>query len=233
MNLYDYLSSLAYCGVSAKLPHFDEVGFNYRFEGKTAMVDTQDVIIPRQVHGTELVDANRMKSSRALDADAIFTSQNHLIGVETADCLPVLIGSRDGSIVMAVHAGWRGMSQGILLRSVVALKRSIQPENILVGLGPCIGPASFEVGPEVVQEFKDGPLDFSEAELMSILTKGKNDRWYMDLSVAACITLAKNGIPARNVGVVRSCTFANPTFWHSFRRDGKKAGRNLAWIRRL
>jgi YfiH family protein len=215
------------------LPHFDELGFNYGFEGKASAIKLDEVLRPKQVHGTEIVDANRMSVSGAYESDAIYTSNKEVIGVVTADCLPILICARDGAVVMAIHAGWRGMSQGILLRCIVALKRQTEAKNLLIAIGPCIGPANYEVGPEVIAAFKDGPLDFSEAELAAILIKGKDDRWHLDLAVAGCLTMAKNGVPAENVGVVRSCTYANSTFWHSYRRDGKKAGRNLTWIRRL
>lgn len=100
-----------------------------------------------QIHGDTVVEA---KGERTLTADACYTNQpNMACAVLTADCLPVLLCSSDGQEVAAVHAGWRGLTQGIIGKTVQ--KFQALPENIHAFLGPCIGPSHFEVGIEVME----------------------------------------------------------------------------------
>ena len=103
-----------------------------------------------QVHGT--VAVNLDKRPKISQGDAAYSRQpGNVCAVMTADCLPVLFCDRQGSVVAAAHAGWRGLLAGVLESAVSAMQ--VAPENILAWLGPAIGPACFEVGSEVRDAF--------------------------------------------------------------------------------
>ena len=99
----------------------------------------------RQVHGTAVVEAD---PSRIAEADGSWTSTPGIACTSmTADCLPALFCNRAGTRVAAAHAGWRGLAAGVLEAACESL--AAEPGEVLVWLGPAIGPQAFEVGPEV------------------------------------------------------------------------------------
>ena len=103
-----------------------------------------------QVHGIKVIDA--AQSTCLQNADASFTTKANVVCVTmTADCLPVLLCDQAGTVVAAVHAGWRGLCDGVIEAAVN--KFSVVPSEILAWLGPAIGPNAFEVGEDVRQQF--------------------------------------------------------------------------------
>ena len=107
-----------------------------------------------QVHGARVVEAESAQKS-SVEADAIVTSDVHCAAsVRVADCVPVLLASRDGRRVAAVHAGWRGVVAGVVMRAVERLcAGGFSPAEIVAAVGPCIGFDAFEIGAEVVEQF--------------------------------------------------------------------------------
>lgn len=140
----------------------------------------------------------------------------------TADCLPVLFCNRAGTRVAAAHAGWRGLAGGVLETTLDAL--AVPGEELLVWLGPAIGPAAFEVGPEVREAFVAQHVDAAEA-----FTPSRNaGRFMADLYQLARIRLAAVGVDAVYGGGL--CTFSDARFY-SYRRAAR-TGRfaSLVWI---
>jgi YfiH family protein len=106
-----------------------------------------------QVHGTTVVEAQHYPA--APEADACYSrSSDWACVVRTADCLPLLLCSRSGDEVAAVHAGWRGLADGVIEATLVQLNTA--PEDLLAWMGPAIGPDNFEVGAEVRSAFLKG-----------------------------------------------------------------------------
>lgn len=173
-----------------------------------------------QVHGSEVVDADRIAGARA-DA-SVARCSGTVCAVLTADCLPVLFCSRQGDVVAAAHAGWRGLAAGVLARTVERM--ACPPAEILAWLGPAIGPASFEVGPEVRAVFA-APLPRAE----EAFRPGRDDRLMADIYRLARLALARAGVTAVYGGGL--CTVGQPGLFHSYRRDGR-TGRmaSLVWI---
>lgn len=173
-----------------------------------------------QVHGTQVVNA--ANSTRVPDADASFSTQKNVVCVTmTADCLPVLLCDTAGTVVAAVHAGWRSLCDGVIESTVSAM--SANPQDIIAWFGPAIGPNSFEVGSEVRAQFiaKD-----AQAESAFI---ANGDKYLGDL-----YQIAKQRL--NNLGVMRidggdMCTFTDKEHFFSFRRDGA-TGRmaTLIWL---
>lgn len=177
-----------------------------------------------QVHGSQVVRVDQL--SEQLDppvADAAVCDQaGAACAILTADCLPVLFASADGSRVAAAHAGWRGLAGGVLEATIAAL--AIPTRQLLAWLGPAIGPDHFEVGPEVRAAFMS--LDPSAATAFRINQRG---RWQADLYRLARQHLNRAGIDAV-YGGGRS-TFAEAEAFFSYRRDGQ-CGRmaTLIWL---
>ena len=190
-----------------------------------------------QVHGVDVVQL----SDHSLDGerfDACFTTEAGLAcTVMVADCLPVLMCSRQGAWVAAAHAGWRGLAgQGgvgvleALLRRVWALPAMggarAEASDILVWLGPCIGPQAFEVGPEVRAAFV---AEWPEAA--DCFVPARHGKWLADLAGLARQRLARLGIGQvfGNNSTAPWCTVGNPERFFSHRRD-RISGRMAACI---
>lgn len=174
----------------------------------------------RQVHGIGVVDAGA--TSDTPEADASFTCTAEVVcAVLAADCLPVLLCNSEGTIVAAVHAGWRGLAAGIVERAIATLPA--RTSEIIAYLGPAIGPQAFEVGPEVRQAFTAAQR---EAEAAFSPHGGK---WLADLYLLARLRLASVGVTRVFGGGL--CTFSDSNRFFSHRRDGT-TGRmaSLIWL---
>jgi hypothetical protein len=174
----------------------------------------------KQVHSPDVVAAD---PARVLTADASWTATpGTACAVLTADCLPALFCDRAGTRVAAAHAGWRGLAGGVLENTVAAL--GVAPVELLVWLGPAIGPASFEVGPEVREAFVS-----QHAQAEQAFTASRNAGKFMaDIYALARIRLAAIGVDAVYGGGLD--TFADPRFF-SYRRAAR-TGRfaSLVWL---
>ena len=184
----------------------------------------------RQVHGTAIADLDAGYDGSAADG-SVARTPGTVCAVLTADCLPVLLADRDARVVAAVHAGWRGLSAGVIEAAVVALR--IEPESVLAWLGPAIGSRAFEVGGEVVAAFCDpdpGAAEcFVSCTKMSTkmgANKSTNMKWRADLYALARRKLARAGVSAIYGG--GRCTLSESEFFHSYRRDGAGASGRMA-----
>lgn len=175
-----------------------------------------------QVHGTAVLNAAQVAG--APQADASVALQPGVVSVVmTADCLPVLLCDRAGSVVAAAHAGWRGLLDGVLERTVEAMA---QPAGeLLAYLGPAIGPTAFEVGNEVRQAFVAHSAQASEA----FLPGASAGKWLADLYLLARQRL--NGVGVNAVYGGHDCTYSDAERFFSYRRDGV-TGRmaSLIWL---
>ncbi len=171
-----------------------------------------------QVHGTHVVDAE--ETNCIPDADASFSKKTHVVCVSmTADCLPVLLCDDAGTVVTAIHAGWRGLCDGVIEASVKALQ--VNAVNLMAWLGPAIGPQAFQVGAEVRAQFiaKD-----TQAESAFIQ---HGDQYLGDLYKIARQRLYHLGITRVYGGNL--CTYTDSARFFSFRRDGE-TGRMATFI---
>ncbi len=161
-------------------------------------------------------------------ADATFTNERQQVCIViTADCLPILICDQRGTEVAAIHAGWRGLAAGIIENTVAQLRQS--PENLLVWLGPAIGPTKFEVGNDVYDVFVNKNT-INTAAFTEIGYKNKEQKWLANLYKLATIRLQQQGITRIYGGDF--CTYTQEELFFSYRRDQKKTGRmaSVIWI---
>jgi len=187
----------------------------------------EPLLVPKQVHGATILNAEQ--ASLGQEGDAIYTRQKGVaIGVRTADCLPILFYSKQSDFIMAMHAGWKGFTKGIISEGIQSAKSAgILPGELNIFIGPAIGREAFEVGPEVVEAF--AALLLSEALYVSV-SKGARDRWHVDLQVAAALELTRFGILPCSIQVLRICTKSSLNY-HSKRREESGFGHNYTIIK--
>lgn len=181
-----------------------------------------------QVHGTRVLDLSAaLYPSDPPEADASIANRpDQVCTIMTADCLPVLLADGRGTQVGAAHAGWRGLAQGVIEKTVAAM-RAAGADQLTAWLGPAIGPEAFEVGDEVRRAFAHlGP----GADASFVPLAGKPDKFLADLPALARLALQSVGVTHISGG--DQCTVSHPTKFYSFRRDritGRMA--SLIWIR--
>src|SRR5690606_16264994 len=152
-----------------------------------------------QVHGTQVINA--ATASCVPTADAAFAvGSNTVCAVMTADCLPILLCDRSGTVVAAVHAGWRGLLHGVIEASVSAMQKI--PAELMAWLGPAIGPTAFEVGDEVREAF----LAYDPATEKIFIRHGEG-KWLADIYQLARMRLRKSGVESVYGG--DSCTYSD------------------------
>ncbi|MGJ0430978.1 peptidoglycan editing factor PgeF [Methylobacter sp.] len=171
-----------------------------------------------QIHSNKAVDAGKTQS--LVQADASYTDEAGIVcAVLTADCLPLLVCNAEGSRIAAIHAGWRGLLSGVIGNTVTAMGN----QDLLVWLGPAIGPACFEVGAEVREAFIEKSAGFATA-----FKECGNGKWLADIYQLARSDLAGLGIDRIYGGNL--CTVTDHERFYSYRRD-KETGRmaTLIW----
>ena len=172
-----------------------------------------------QVHGVDVVDADKLQHPVKADA-AVAHNPGSVCAVMVADCLPVLLTDRAGSVVAAAHAGWRGLAAGVLENTVRAMGTA--SDELLAFLGPAIGPTAFEVGADVRDAFLA-----RNADAASAFVARDPGKWRADLFALARQRLRAIGVTHIHGGGL--CTYSDPQRFFSHRRD-KTTGRMAALI---
>jgi len=196
-------------------------------------VGRQALYTATQVHGVKVVEVNvgdDIESVERIEADGLLTcAADVAVGVRTADCVPVLFAAKDGSLVGAVHAGWRSAAGNILGAFVdAAAAKGVAPDQLVAAVGPAIGVDHFEVGPEVVEAFEQlgGELGVDVGPLVRHFDD-KNP--HFDLKGFCAELLRARGV---DVDLLDGDTFADAETYFSHRRDQGRTGRMLAAIAR-
>ncbi len=180
-----------------------------------------------QVHGTEVVLAEAAGCRTVADA-CISRRKNTVCVVMTADCLPVLLCDRGGTVVGAAHAGWRGLANGVLEATVNAM--DVEPECLIAWLGPAIGPTAFEVGSEVRDIFMAHNSAAATAFALSPLMgegRGEGEKYLANIYQLARQRLQALGVTQISGG--EFCTYTERERFFSYRRDGV-TGRMASFI---
>lgn len=172
-----------------------------------------------QVHGVEVLGVPHTVTQSAC-ADASFSrTPGDACAVLTADCLPVLFCSRAGDVVAAAHAGWRGLLGGVLENTVAAM--GVDPGQLLAWLGPAIGPALFEVGPEVRAAFlaAAGPAHLAQTDACFVPSSSTAGHYMANLYALARLRLA--ALDSGSIYGGEFCTVTEKDRFFSYRRDGR------------
>lgn len=164
---------------------------------------------PVQTHSTRVVcvDADTEVDLRGVDG-VVTADDRLLIGVHTADCLPLLLADPDSGVVGAVHCGWRGIVGGIVGEALCAMAAA-GARRLVAAMGPCICQTCFEVGPEVAERFEVAAVD--------ILRRGGKP--HVDLARAVALQLRRSGVD--RIELPPACSRCSPELY-SVRRQGRE-----------
>jgi len=192
---------------------------------KLTSISKKNIYLPVQKHTNKIhVLDSDLKS---VVADAVLTEKRGLlIGVQVADCVPILLYDRDKKVIGAVHAGWRGTAAQILKNTIKTMQERFfsSSEDMLIAIGPSIRQCCYEVGDdvktavEVATRFREG--DYYK----------KNGKWFIDLSSANKIQALSMGILQQNIWQSDECTFCNPDKFYSYRYTKNSLGRQGGFI---
>ncbi len=191
------------------------------------------VITVNQVHGENIVriDAQGLiggkTGPRTVEADAMITNARGIaIGVETADCVPILLFDPGISAVAAVHAGWRSTVKKIVQKAVGRMRDEFgsDPSKMIAAIGPAIGPECYEVDEPVMASVRNAFPFWKD-----VATSRGNDSWNLDLVKTNMLELAQTGLAEGNIHSVGMCTSCRKDLFYSFRAEGR-TGRMLSVI---
>lgn len=227
------------CTVLASASDFSLVTFNHdnplgdqcKKHIEQLIQPCQPIIWLRQVHGKRIIQVPVKDSSGNVcslmnpEADGVFTYNKRAVcAVITADCLPIAFSNKNGTQIGVVHAGRKGLQNGIITEMVKEFK--IQPEEIFAWIGPGIAAESYRISSDIREEF----LELSSA-YESVFTDCGEGQYLMDLYEVARIQLEVNGLKKEHVSGGTWNTFSDKRF-HSARRDKGLAGRmaTIAWM---
>lgn len=182
-----------------------------------------DMFLTKQVHkdrAIRVLSKDSVADIAAQEADALWTTELGVcVGVKTADCAPVLVWDSANRFVAAIHAGWRGAALGIVPKTLrlIAEELGLELSDCEAAIGPCIGAAVYEVGPEVTAQV---PAEF--------IKPGQGDRAYLDLRSFVASQLSTLGIS--KIEISSHCTNSEPENFYSARRGD--TGRQYSWVSR-
>ena len=200
-------------------------------------IPLSDFTIPKQVHsGKVTIVTEKMRGYGAADLDTAVEATDAMITdvprlcltVLAADCVLVLFYDPQNKIIAAVHAGWRGTVKLAAQNTAETLKQEFNcdPTELLVGIGPSIGPCHYEVGPEVITQVED---TFGSTNGY-ISAETSDDKGYFNLWEANKQQIIQAGIPAQNIEVAQICTYCNAHLFFSERHQKGRTGRFGAGI---
>ena len=176
----------------------------------------------KQIHSS-IVSTPAERSNhpnRPIEADGIVTTKpDEVLAIMTADCLPVLFAANDGSVIGAAHAGWRGLSSGVLENTVdamLSLSPHLSSADLFAYLGPAIGPSIYEVGEDVFKTFQESSIKPNGNDFVAI--PNKHGKYLVNLYSLAKARLKLVGIDRVDGG--GSCTYLDQDRFFSYRRDG-------------
>lgn len=188
---------------------------------RAAGLSPESLVLAEQVHGTRVV---RASPGELPEADALWTDAAETwVGIRTADCVPILLCSEDGTRVAAVHSGWRGTAGRIAEAAVATLAREgTPPATLRAAIGPCIGVCCYEVGEDLAARFTDA--------FGADVVRREGPRPHLDLRLAVRRTLEQAGVTGASIEDVPGCNACDARRFFSHRRDRGGTGRHLAFI---
>jgi polyphenol oxidase len=198
---------------------------NRRLLASHAGYDPDQLQIMRHVHGTSVWKVGEPTPDPAEFDGLVCDRPGPVLGAFAADCIPLLFADPIARVIGSAHAGWRGTVGGVASNVVARMvELGAHPEHIRVALGPSIGPCCFEVGPEVVAQFRD-----AFGDLQGMVVQGPLKE-HIDLRVAMRTQLEKCGVHSEHIDDAPPCTRCEHERFYSYRRDGKDGGVHMGFI---
>jgi len=188
-----------------------------------------DLYTLKQVHGDNiLIINNDVNEEEKLEADGMITNEpGSLLGITTADCVPVLMVAPQLGLAAALHAGWRGTLKGISKKAIGKFTQTwgVAPQQVWVALGPAIDVCCYEVGREVGEALRAG-----WGTQDSPVWHPQGEKGFLDLRAINRRQCEQAGIPREQIQLIGPCTFCDASGFASYRREGPRAGRQLSVI---
>lgn len=188
---------------------------------KALEINPQHIVRMRQIHSNNVRWVTQKDRGFRIDeADCLLTQEKNVyISVLSADCLPVLIFDRQKKYAGAVHAGWKGVYNGILKAAISQLiSTGCNPADILIGIGPCIHPCCYNISNERAGLFDKEYIHEREGS------------YFLDLPKIAKKQLLSVGILKDNIEDCNICTYDSPDWLYSYRKEGEKFGEFIGII---
>ena len=207
-----------------------------------ASVVENDVVEMQQVHGNHVkIVSEEEKGQLILETDAIITrNPGVVLIVKAADCVPILLSDPVKKVIGVVHAGWKGTAQEIAKLAVNHMEDHFgtTPADLIVGIGPSIGPCCYEVDTPVIEQFKykfnyaDKLFSGNKGGRASLAEDSESRRANLDLWQANKFQLIETGVKEKNIEVSGICTYDNSKLYFSDRKN-KSEGRfgSILWIK--
>ncbi|HEY0004288.1 MAG TPA: peptidoglycan editing factor PgeF [Pyrinomonadaceae bacterium] len=184
-----------------------------------------------QVHGSDVRVVKNIEDARSIPGargetvygDALVTDARHiLLGVKTADCVPVLLGDARTGACAAVHAGWRGTVAGVVSRALKRLHEEYgtQAGDVRAAIGPAARACCYEVGAEVIEAFRERFIDADE-----LLTQTREGHALIDIQRANQTELMSAGVAPHRIHIAPLCTMDRTDIFFSYRREKLRYGR--------
>jgi purine-nucleoside/S-methyl-5'-thioadenosine phosphorylase / adenosine deaminase len=202
---------------------------DWRRLGETLATPPAAIVRATQVHGRRVLIINPGDVVEAQpEADAIVSCDPaRAVAILVADCVPILVADRAGHVVGAIHAGWRGTCAGVAAAAVDAIRDlGVEPADLVAAIGPSIGPCCYQVDDRVRTAFLGMTPDAA-----AWFSDDGPGHWKLDLWQANIDQLTDAGVPADAIALARICTADHLDVCHSYRAEGRSAGRMAAAIR--
>ncbi len=195
---------------------------NLQLLAKSLNIKKEQMVSPKQTHSKNV---GIVTSSKDLfqNTDALITNIAGIcIYVRTADCVPILLYDPVQESIATIHSGWKSTLQEISRHTIEIMQKEYgtNPENLIAGIGPSIGPKVYEVGSEVIEQFQNQFSFDNYINPIKNSDKGLLNLWEINHQI-----LIDSGIPEKQIEIAEMCTYSNPELFYSARRDGVKCGR--------
>lgn len=184
--------------------------------------EKKQMVLPKQTHSNN-VGIVKKTTERFPNTDALITNTFGIcIAIRIADCVPILLFDPVQKAAAAIHSGWKSTIQEISRCTIELMQKEYgtNPSDLIAGIGPSIGPEVYEVGPEVIEQFRD---KFGKDHIVKPIEnsdKGLLNLWKVNKQI-----LLESGILEKNIEIAEICTYSNPELFYSARRDGVETGR--------
>jgi YfiH family protein len=208
-------------------PVLISIGVEHGF-GQRGAQPPEKTVFSVQVHEADVFEARSPVGPIRPRADALFSTVRGLsIGIVTADCVPILLATEDGSAVAAIHAGWRGLASGVIEAGLRAIGSAAKGMSFAAAVGPAARGCCYEVDDPV----REALADNYAGSLEEFLAPGRPGRYQLDLPCLATRILIENGVDQNQIGLQnRVCTICDADRFESYRRDGVDSGRLMHFI---
>lgn len=194
-------------------------------------IKLKNIISAEQIHTDKIAILKNANKKVIKGVDGMITAKPLILGIRTADCLPILFYDPQEKIIAATHAGWKGLYNRIIPNTVRTMKRmGSKVSNIKIAVGPHIQVCCYSVSEERIQKFsitnRSGRSHLLSRNTFSEL---RSNSWYLNLNKVAALQLNSMDIKNSNIDISDACTSCDKNYW-SFRRDGLNSGRMISVI---